>query len=543
MKKTTCLNRISITTTLFLFLSVSVVAQREVKTYYDYYQTKIKEIYFVNSNNIKNGKYIHFAKHGIKDGEGRFVQGRPHGKWIEYYVPMMGYPGDEKVKVVQNYINGSKEGTETNYVYWDDNGSFTMKGEKIKIKINLWKNDKLTKTTDYYRNGSPYKVENFVTGITEKFYVNGKMESTTSRKQETRHYTWIQHGPTKTYFENGEIQSDFNYKEGKPDGSQKDYYKNKQLKTDYFYKNGNRFGEGKYYYKNGKLLSIGHYSLGDKYGDLLDGEWLYYDSIGNLQEKSFYEKISKNGIQTKKMEIYYPNGKIQQTCKFVKKRTQKDFVKDGEFIVYYNSGGIDRKILFETNKDATKRTITSVKHGLAIFYTEEGSIAYSGLYASNKKIGLWVYNTDDNGKFVFKDALIKKKAVELFDKKGNFINNKDAALLLNSKVWILLLEKDFAEALKYAEAGLVLEPDSFYLKGNYAHSLLLNGNYTEALLIYKANKGKYISIKRAPITISGNLMEVPDKKIKWEKMIKNDFKEFKAKNIKSESFDKVLNAL
>jgi len=60
-------------------------------------------------------------------------------------------------------------------------------------------------------------------------------------------------GVIKTYYNNGQLESEANYKNGELDGSYKVWYKDGQLKGEANYKNGKKEGVCKDWNESGKL--------------------------------------------------------------------------------------------------------------------------------------------------------------------------------------------------------------------------------------------------------------------------------------------------
>ena len=70
-------------------------------------------------------------------------------------------------------------------------------------------------------------------------------------------------GISKSYYEDGKLKSEENYKDGQLDGISKRYYENGKLRFEYNYKDDKRNGISKSYYKNGKLKSEENYKDGE----------------------------------------------------------------------------------------------------------------------------------------------------------------------------------------------------------------------------------------------------------------------------------------
>ena len=63
----------------------------------------------------------------------------------------------------------------------------------------------------------------------------------------------VKHGLCKYYYENGELEFEYNWKNGELDGLCKIYYENGKIKSEYNYKDGELHGIGKRYYEDGKI--------------------------------------------------------------------------------------------------------------------------------------------------------------------------------------------------------------------------------------------------------------------------------------------------
>ena len=72
----------------------------------------------------------------------------------------------------------------------------------------------------------------------------------------------VRHGIGKGYYLNGELESEYNYKNGKRHGLCKYYYANGKLESEHNYKNGKRHGLCEIYYANGKLESENNFKNG-----------------------------------------------------------------------------------------------------------------------------------------------------------------------------------------------------------------------------------------------------------------------------------------
>jgi hypothetical protein len=87
----------------------------------------------------------------------------------------------------------------------------------------------------------------------------------------------------KTLYENGQLEFQLFYRDGKLEGECKSWYKNGQLKFQEFYRDGKLEGERKFWYRNGQLFSQTFYRDGE-----LEGERKIWYRNGQLEFQEFY---------------------------------------------------------------------------------------------------------------------------------------------------------------------------------------------------------------------------------------------------------------
>lgn len=106
-------------------------------------------------------------------------------------------------------------------------------------------------------------------GIWNVYYSSGKM------KENHEFINGI--GYLKQYNENGILQNEGRYTNGKKDGIWKAYHSNSQLESITSYINGKKNGEFILYYNTGEIKSQGFFKNNKK-----DGVWKTYSTQGNL---------------------------------------------------------------------------------------------------------------------------------------------------------------------------------------------------------------------------------------------------------------------
>ena len=113
--------------------------------------------------------------------------------------------------------------------------------------------------------------ENPKLSIIQTNYWSGQLKNKTYTKIDTLG-NWIYNGVSKSYYKNGQIKSEGNFKDNKQDGQWRWYYDNGQLKSKVYYKDGKEDGLSDFYYKNGQLKQKGNYK-DDKPDGIPAGIW------------------------------------------------------------------------------------------------------------------------------------------------------------------------------------------------------------------------------------------------------------------------------
>ena len=92
--------------------------------------------------------------------------------------------------------------------------------------------------------------------VQKKYYENGNLEI------ETPFENGKLHGVEKWYYENGNLECEIPYQNGKLHGVEKEYDENGILMSEIPYQNGKLHGVGKVYYENGNLQAQVTYENG-----------------------------------------------------------------------------------------------------------------------------------------------------------------------------------------------------------------------------------------------------------------------------------------
>lgn len=207
--------------------------------------------------------------------DANFVKGYGEGEWK--------YFRKNKLTVEVNFKNGYTEGA---YVEYYPSGDIKEKGQYVKGQKNgTWetlKSDGVIKLTEVFENG----------GLTKKI----------------------------TYYTDGKVDSERNFKNGKENGAFIQYTFEGELKSNKNYVNGKQVGKQIQHYSS----NAGNYIQTSNYDDngMLDGEYSeIYAENGAVKLKGRYKKGRKIGKWTYgyKHQLYkeetYEDGKLIETTK------------------------------------------------------------------------------------------------------------------------------------------------------------------------------------------------------------------------------------
>ncbi|MCR6578946.1 toxin-antitoxin system YwqK family antitoxin [Campylobacter insulaenigrae] len=166
--------------------------------------------------------------------------------------------------------------------------------------------------------------------VNQSQYTNGNLKEEIPYNSQSRI-----HGVKRTFFSNGQLQSEEEYKDGKKEGFVKQYFENGQLQLEAQTKNNQYDGQFKSYYDDGKIEVEGTYKNG-KY----IGAYKLYASNGNIVSEQNYNKDGKkDGI----FKEYSPDGALMSEEEY------KNDLKNGIFRKYRNGAIIDEQ-KFENGK-------------------------------------------------------------------------------------------------------------------------------------------------------------------------------------------------
>jgi antitoxin component YwqK of YwqJK toxin-antitoxin module len=154
-----------------------------------------------------------------------------------------------KGEATNQVVNGQKEGKWIEYV--DENGNFTRKENATSYELAVYKAGKLFGIVRcYYNNGMLESQATYLNGKMNgihKLYLSGKIA------HEIPYKDGEIDGVAKYYYDSGKISAETPYSNGKINGTEKVYSESGTLVREIVYKHGNVKGK-KYYDKNGNQI-------------------------------------------------------------------------------------------------------------------------------------------------------------------------------------------------------------------------------------------------------------------------------------------------
>ncbi|MBS1651086.1 MAG: hypothetical protein JSU07_03670 [Bacteroidetes bacterium] len=442
-----------------LFFDIKICfSQKKIETFYDLGRTKIKERYFVNAQNQKNGLYTKYDDRGIRGVEIPYTNGKPNGVAKEYYLPGYGFPGDERLKKSSTYVNGVQEGISVAYVYIKDGKEQLKEGVQTKAMEQYFHKDKLDREVQYFPNG--------------KIAIDG----------------YVTTGPHKEYYNNGTNKLIANLKDGTYEGAWKEWFENGNLALEGVKKDGVWFGEVKEYFENGKLKSKVVYGKRDYVGEVLLGKCEYYTEEGSLEKTMDYLPINADEQVINVIE-YSSNRKASEYSLMIPERKAGSSPKTmyyGNFKVYTKMGD---KLKSQGKYAHPKNSVgiwKEVRDSVWTWYKDDGSIEEESTYCGGKACGKWRLYYNDKWKQVESiENAAYYRDIE-FSKDGG-VNSEKVAY-----DYFITGEKQFEGKLLSINPDVLDGKCTFYHKNGKVESVVMyeRGNVVKVIEAYDENGKK-----------------------------------------------------
>lgn len=311
----------------------------------------------MKSNGKKNGKWFYFFENSERSAEGLYKDDKKSGEW-KYF--------NEDGTPSTNENTDTGEITEW-YPHGQKSARYFVKNNLLEGELNFWHPCGNIKEKRMYVNGKR-------NGKGQVFYESGMVKMDFEYADDNKVNTWTE------YYESGKVKSKSSYKAGLQEGIEEIFWQNGKLKTRQNFVADKLHGPAEGYNENGTLES-----KGENINGVPQGEWLYYNSKGEMFERRFFDS---KGIQEGEFTYFY-NGKpasiskvegskIFQTTYF--DPNGKDISKSGS-----PDGNFAAKDYFETGQLFAEGSYKNGKHdGKWTNYYIEGSVRSTINYVDGK---------------------------------------------------------------------------------------------------------------------------------------------------------------
>ena len=272
-----------------------------------------------------NGPHEAYTEEGVLVSKGQYVDGRKNGEWRHYFFDgklshVQTYKEDFGIGtwVSYNYNTGKIETTEefnNEKYYWPIPHTirYNELGKMVYEKEILLDGRGFEKS--YFDNGIPNDITIYYHGPSEiseyfAYFNTGQLKKKTyyRAKNDTLAAEYFEDGSIKTinltpnigsgntkqttanYYSPGKLESQtfYTYKDGITDQHIEKYYENGNFKWELILHEKEQTERD--FYQNGKLQSEKNYSF-----DMLNGNWIQKDSLGNVVKNCFYSSGFKFG--------------------------------------------------------------------------------------------------------------------------------------------------------------------------------------------------------------------------------------------------------
>jgi antitoxin component YwqK of YwqJK toxin-antitoxin module len=139
------------------------------------------------------------------------------------------------------------------------------------------------------------------------------------------------------YYENGQIEKEETYKDGKEEGLTTYWYESGEKQFEIYFKNGKRDGLWTWWYENGQKNYEGTYKDGKE-----DGLWTNWYENGQKKGEGTYKDGKRDGLWTN----WYENGQKKG------EGTYKDGKEDGLWTWWHDNGQKDYEITYKNGEVA-----------------------------------------------------------------------------------------------------------------------------------------------------------------------------------------------
>ncbi len=339
-----------------------------------YHENGTKESIAKYTNDLPTAEYNEYFDNGKLKINGVFAEGKKTGVWKRYHV-------NDKQESLENYIKGELEGE---YTAWYSNG-------KIETKRVYRKGEIDGKSEDYDDDGVLSGETVFEKGRLRdiKFFDKAAnvISNTSSRKGSA---------DILFYAPDGSKSSDgFYSKEGLLEGKSNTYYKNGTVSIEGNYKNGELDGKRLIYYENGKLKQEGNYTAGEA-----DGYFVDYYVNGEVMEEGWYVEDERQGTVISRnlfgqiiSKLYYLDNNIHGITEYY-------FPTGGtDYKMYYDNGWFNRIEQFDSTGNLISNSALDNGDGVIQFKHFNGNPYVENNYKNYKQHGPYKILNGDGSKY------------------------------------------------------------------------------------------------------------------------------------------------
>lgn len=257
-------------------------------------------------NGVKHGKYTRYNFYGNKTIDGNYLNGNQDGKWITYH-------DNGQIENIRYYSNANLHGKGKDYY---KNGNTEREfiyeyGDAVGQWINYHKNGKKDTTTEYDSNnihGRKVFFDDNENVQLIRFYNHGSLIGYSYLDKESKELPMIpienETSEIKSYYNNGNLARELEYKNGELVNTYNEYFYSGQLQTTMSYQADEYNGLTTEFYANGNTKATKTYQYGK-----LQGVIKTYFENGKIKEEHNYQNDARIGESS----FYNEKGKLIKT--------------------------------------------------------------------------------------------------------------------------------------------------------------------------------------------------------------------------------------
>ena len=255
------------------------------------------------------------------------------------------------------------------------------------IEVTGWKNTKKHGERKLFTNdGKPKEVSNWENGLLDgekKVYdYKGRLSAVRNYMALTDENKSVLDGKSKQY-QNGEITSETEYKNGEKTGAYTFYYRNGEIKEEGHYKKGIKTGTVENFNKDGDLVYHQEFVVssfnGGKKTSVKEGHFLLFDTESNLIEDFHY----KNGLKTGICKTY-----DRKTHNLTTLNTFKKGKRHGAYTYYFDNGDLRESGNFYRKIEVGGEVLENVYNGERLRYHENGQLKSKAIWKNYQLNGV-----------------------------------------------------------------------------------------------------------------------------------------------------------